>query len=94
MRDKLSKYEPVVDLTQQGVAYQRAQYASLEDRAVPLLTTGVRVEDRRPPVPEARERPSLLLLASCPECGVPFIFIVTERDTCNVSTVCGRCQGR
>ena len=82
---------PVVKVDQQKLAYQRAKRASLEDKAIPLLPAGVRVEDRRP-VPEMTDRPALMLLACCPHCGLTYIFITSERDTCNYSTTCGRCS--
>lgn len=62
-----------------------------DDRAVPLLPWGMRVEDRRP-APEMQDRDALLMLTLCQKCGQPFVFITSERDTCNYSTVCGRCS--
>jgi len=34
------KLEPVLDVALQGVAYQRAQRASLEDKAIPYSVQG------------------------------------------------------
>jgi ribosomal protein S27AE len=59
--------------------------------AIPVLPEGVRVEDRRP-VKEMEDRPAMLMLAKCPRCGEAFIFITSEKDTCNYSTVCGKCS--
>jgi len=63
----------------------------VDDHAYPLLPWGMRVEDRRP-VPEMTDRDSLLMLTVCRKCGQPFVFITTERDTCNYSTTCGKCR--
>ena len=79
---------PVLSTAQVATAVKRA--VDLRDAAVPLLPEGIRVEDRRP-VPEMVDRPALLLVAVCPECEEPFIFVTSERDTCNYSTKCGRC---
>ncbi len=61
-----------------------------DDQAHPLLPWGLRVEDRRP-APEMQDRDALLMLALCAKCGQPFVFITSERDTCNYSTTCGKC---
>jgi hypothetical protein len=66
-------------------------HTRLMDRAVPLLPEGVRNEDRRP-VKEMTDRPALLMLACCACCGLTFIFITSERDTCNYSTTCESCR--
>lgn len=86
---KSDKLAPVV--SKRMLHYATLATIGLRDQAMPLLPEGVRVEDRRP-IPEMTDRPALLLLAVCPECSVPFIFITSEPDTCNYSTTCKRCM--
>lgn len=82
------KMAPVLGIAQVATAVERA--VDLRDAAVPLLPEGIRVEDRRA-TPEMVGRPALLLVAVCPACEKPFIFITSERDTCNYATECSRC---
>lgn len=63
------------------------------DVAIPVLPEGVRVEDRRP-VKEMEDRPAMLMLARCPKCGEAYIFITSERDTCDYTTTCKACRER
>lgn len=63
----------------------------LTDQAHPLFPKGVRIEDRRP-VSTMTDRPALLLLAQCPRCETLYVFVTSERDTCNYSTVCEKCR--
>lgn len=82
-----SKYQALV-------GKQRFNYATAaaQECAIPLLPEGVRIEDRRP-VKEMTDRPALLLLAVCPRCCTPYLFITSEKDTSDYSIECRKCRG-
>lgn len=63
----------------------------LANQARMLFPEGIRIEDRRP-VAAMTDRPALLLLAQCPRCNLLYVFVTSERDTCNYSTVCEACR--
>jgi len=61
------------------------------DHTFPLVPWGIRVEDRRP-IPEMEDRPALLILTQCPKCGDPYVFVISEKDTSDVTHTCKKCR--